>query len=54
MSFKNLNPQCILVLLSRVPGAEDGLFSRCAVLPNTVLAFYNGIKLRGGEGDPNR
>jgi len=39
---------------SRVPGAEDGLFSRCAVPPNTVLAFYNGIKLRGGEGDPNR
>jgi len=39
---------------SRVPGAEDGLFCRCAVPPNTVLAFYNGTKLRAGEGDPNR
>ena len=40
--------------VSRVPGAEDGLFCRCAVPPNTVLAFYNGTKLRAGEGDPNR
>ena len=35
-------------------GAEDGLFCREPVPPNTVLAFYNGVKLRGGEGDPNR
>jgi len=44
----------VKVELSRVEGAEDGLFCREAVPPNTVLAFYNGVKLRGGEGDPNR
>lgn len=39
---------------SRVAGAEEGIFCRHPVPHNTVLAFYNGIKLRGGEGDPNR
>merc|ERR1712179_200161 len=39
---------------SRVEGADQGIFCVNAVPKNTVLAFYNGIKLRGGEGDPNR
>jgi len=35
----------IKVRSSKVPGASEGIFARSDVLKNTVLAFYNGIKL---------
>jgi len=44
----------VQVKQSRVEGADQGIFCVNPVNANTVLAFYNGIKLRGGEGDPNR
>jgi len=31
---------------SSVPGAEEGLFARRDVVPDTVLAFYNGVRSR--------
>ena len=32
------------VRMSKVEGAEEGLFSRCDVKAGTVMAFYNGIR----------
>ena len=32
-------------LPSKVPGANDGLFSRVEIEPNTILAFYNGRRV---------
>jgi len=35
----------IKVTNSKVPGANDGLFAHRSIEPNTILAFYNGIRL---------
>ena len=35
----------IKVRASKVPGASEGLFARSDVKKETILAFYNGIKL---------
>jgi len=35
----------IKVRASKVPGASEGIFARSDVPKNTVLAFYNGVKL---------
>ena len=35
----------VTVTSSKVPGANDGLFARHKIEPNTILAFYNGIRL---------
>jgi len=35
----------IKVRTSKVPGASEGLFARSDIPENTVLAFYNGVKL---------
>lgn len=35
----------VVVKKSAVEGADDGLFARGHIEPNTVLAFYNGVRL---------
>jgi len=41
----------VQVLTSRVPGANEGLFARKDIQPNTVLAFYHGRKVRPKTAD---
>ena len=36
---------------SKVPGANDGLFAKVAIEPNTVLAFYNGRRIKPRSKD---
>lgn len=36
--------ETVQVRLSSVPGAEEGLFARRPLPPETVLAFYNGVR----------
>lgn len=38
--------QMVHVKASRVPGSGDGLYAKVRVEPNTVLAFYNGKRIR--------
>ena len=35
----------VCIKQSKVEGAHDGLFSRKKIEPNTILAFYNGVRL---------
>ena len=35
----------VQVRFSYVEGANEGLFARLKIEPNTILAFYNGIRL---------
>lgn len=35
----------VFIKKSQVEGADDGLFARADVEPNTMLAFYNGLRL---------
>ena len=37
---------------SSVPGAEEGLFARRDVVPDTVLAFYNGVRSQRKKDGP--
>lgn len=36
---------------SKVPGANDGLFAAIKIEPNTVMAFYNGIRIKPRSKD---
>ena len=36
---------------SKVPGANDGLFAKVRIEPNTVLAFYNGKRIKPKSKD---
>ena len=38
-------------LPSKVPGANDGLFAKIKIEPNTVLAFYNGKRIKPKSKD---
>ena len=38
--------QMVEVRQSRVPGSGDGLFAKLKVEPNTILAFYNGKRIK--------
>ena len=37
---------------SSVPGAEEGLFARRDVMPDTILAFYNGVRSKRKKDGP--
>ena len=37
---------------SSVPGAEEGLFARRDVIPDTILAFYNGVRSQRKKDGP--
>ena len=37
--------EMIKIRASKVPGANEGIFARDDIKENTVIAFYNGIKL---------
>ena len=37
---------------SSVPGAEEGLFARRYVVPDTILAFYNGVRSQRKKDGP--
>jgi len=45
----------VKVSKSQVEGANEGLFARCKIEPNTILAFYNGIRLnpKKARDEPN-
>lgn len=42
----------VVIQQSSVPGAEEGLFARGPTPPNTVLAFYNGIRSKKPSDGP--
>ena len=46
--------EMVMVKPSTVVGADEGLFSKKSVEPNTVLSFYNGIRLKPDrENEPD-
>ena len=38
-------------LPSKVPGANEGLFAKVKIEPNTTLAFYNGKRIKPKSKD---
>ena len=36
---------------SKVPGANEGLYARIKIEPNTTLAFYNGKRIKPKSKD---
>eukprot|EP00092_Neocalanus_flemingeri_P021710 GFUD01023548.1.p1 GENE.GFUD01023548.1~~GFUD01023548.1.p1 ORF type:complete len:461 (+),score=107.13 GFUD01023548.1:170-1552(+) len=43
----------IQVRKSSVEGASEGIFTKCDIQKNTILAFYNGIKLPSNYEEPD-
>jgi len=41
----------VQVKKSNVPGANDGLFARKKIEKNTIIAFYNGIRILAGTSE---
>ena len=39
--------------ISDIPGANEGLFTKCMIEMNTVVAFYNGSPVRAEDFDPD-